>query len=279
MNFHDSQEKTESPTLFKIQQAQQKGFKNYSYELHVFLIFLLGITILYVYKKKILSFFLRMMSYHFIFNHSIIYNNNYISIILLHELHNVFFFLCIFFILSFFLIISVVFCLNGFCLYFIPLHFNWSKISIIHGINNIFSYNNFIEFIQLLIKILIYFLILFTYVFYYIHKIKYFFVFSPFVTFKFIFHMITLFVFFLCIGFIPYIILNIVWKNFIYYKDLRMSIQEIKDEYKFMEGNFIMHKKSYYENKCISKKNNIKNTYLANKVNKNKFSNIQNKLK
>ncbi|CAL4320304.1 Flagellar biosynthetic protein FlhB [Buchnera aphidicola (Pterocallis alni)] len=279
MNFYDSQEKTESPTLFKIQQAQQKGFKNYSYELHVFLIFLLGVTILYIYKKKILSFFLRMMSYHFIFNHSIIYNNNYISIILLHELHKVFFFLCIFFMLALFLIISVIFCLNGFYLYFIPLHLHWSKINIINGINNIFSYNSFIESIQMFIKILIFFLILCIYSFYYVYKIKYFFTFSPMLTFKFTFHMMMLFIFLLCIGFIPCIILNIIWKNFIYYKNLRMSIQEIKDEYKFMEGNFTMQKKSYYENKFIYKKKNIKKTYLANKINTNKYCNIQNKFK
>ena len=61
MSQDTSQEKSESPTKFRIQQAQSKGIKIYSIELNSFIILCFSFIVLFLYKNKILLIFTHIL--------------------------------------------------------------------------------------------------------------------------------------------------------------------------------------------------------------------------
>ncbi|CAL4321117.1 flagellar biosynthesis protein FlhB [Buchnera aphidicola] len=237
MNDNINEDKTEKPTEYHIKKFRKKGETKYSRELNAVLILLCSSVILWWCKEKIFFQFCQIMLHSLSFNSGIIKNKKDMILDFLFYLKEVIisffpFFLCIVLIIIF---PSIFF--SGIQFNFRSLKFDLNKINPILGFKKIFSFKIIIEFFKLIFKILLIGSIAYWYLFICFSQV--FILLSEYPQDSFLhgFRIICNCCVFMILGLIPIVILDVIWKEFSYYKKLKMTHQEKKDEYKETEGN------------------------------------------
>ncbi|XAJ82186.1 EscU/YscU/HrcU family type III secretion system export apparatus switch protein [Buchnera aphidicola (Mindarus keteleerifoliae)] len=117
---------------------------------------------------------------------------------------------------------------------------NIQKMNPINGIKNFFSFQLVIEFFKIIIKM---FIVSFFFSYYVIYRLNdLFFLIKTSYTKAFFLGMSFIYKCYLLIMilFIPVVIIDVYWNNFNYYRKMKMSVQELKEEIKEMEGNTIV---------------------------------------
>jgi flagellar biosynthetic protein FlhB len=236
MSYYD--DKTESPTKKKIKKAKKSGMNIYSKKLNSLILLTIFLIICYLCKDIFLFHLINIFRVNLFFDHSFIeYNYQEIIFFFVSSIKEV---LIILFPIFFFSILSIFFSpttSKNFSYNINNIFFDISRLNIFIGIKKIFSYSIFLRFFKILIGILILFFCLI----FYLLKI-----FSK--TFSLIYQDYSLsfsegmkeifqLYFIFLISLLPVVIFDIFWKNYLYYKKLRMSYQELKDEFKYTEGN------------------------------------------
>lgn len=233
--MQSDQEKTEKPTIYRIQQAKKHGFIKYSHEVSSFLILISGIIISYFYGQNIFMMFLKLIIAYLSFNHSVIHNNFLFSkaIFVLHIIiYSLFLFFFIY--LIFLMVVCIMF--NGFTLNLKFIKFSSVNINFFRIIENIFSNELYIHFCKVLLKMLVIFLIFFFYLKYVFLNIIGLIFLPDLISFQIGFRILLNCICFLFVGFIPVVIIDILWNKFSYYNHLKMTYQQIRDEHKEHES-------------------------------------------
>ncbi|XBC44580.1 MAG: flagellar biosynthesis protein FlhB [Buchnera aphidicola (Schlechtendalia peitan)] len=237
MNDNYNEEKTENPTSYRLKKAKKEGNNRFSRELNSLLILITSLMIFWFNKTKIANIFERIMRSSFIFD-TFIVQEEYIfdsnSFILLSS--NILDLLKIVFVPMFLTILcSIMF--SNFNFYIKPLKFNFSKLNPFKGFKRLFSSQIFIELFKTILKILLISYIAHFYMF------KLFFQSLNFLDKNVCFSLKnSFFIIFLCIltiliAIVPIVFFDIFWEKYSYYKQLRMTRKEIRDEFKKTEGN------------------------------------------
>jgi len=236
----DNENKTENPTENKIKKAQKRGSNSHSKELSSILVLGFSFFCLWFLREKIGLFIFNSMYYSLSFNSTItnININEYfffkrffdffISILVLIMMGTV----CI--------TIFVPIFFGNFSLRFKPIVFNIQFLNIFLGIQNVFSTKTIVEIVKIISK---FFSIFLTFGFYFfIHKnicseflcLSFY---NPINSYLLVFGFIEVCISLCFLGFSLIVIVDCFWKNFNFYKSLRMSKEEVKEELKMLEGN------------------------------------------
>ncbi|CAL4042647.1 Flagellar biosynthetic protein FlhB [Buchnera aphidicola (Tetraneura ulmi)] len=269
--YQSNDEKTEKPTHYRLKKVYKKGeFNKNSRDVNsivILIVFLLGFKFLYF---TIFSKFQNVMKVCFLFcgNFRSEHFDNKISLILNDFFKILFFYFLLFFFSLLAILIFNYLMLNGRFIRFNFLRIRFSRINILKGIKSIFSYNAVLDFLKLTTKV--FFLILFFILFirnyslnslgflYSIDRMKTFFLLGKNVIYFCCFYSI-LFIF-------PVVCFDILLDNYRYYKNLRMSRQEIRDEFKYIEGNPIIKFRIRNAMRISSKRNMTINVPKANVI-------------
>ncbi|CAL4320483.1 Flagellar biosynthetic protein FlhB [Buchnera aphidicola (Sipha maydis)] len=256
MSYYEN--KTESPTKKKIRKAKKSGMNIYSKKLNSLFLFCIFFLILSLFQKKFFLDLINIIRFSLIFDQNITENN-------FQEIFNIFKYCCreslnILFIIFFFIILSVFFSptiSRNFSYNIRMINFDTRRLNIFLGIKKIFSASIFVKFLKIFSSIFMLFLFL---IFYFSNNfIKIFsimyknYVFSFMEGMKIIFELHYLFLIFL----LPIVFFDILLKNYLYNKKLRMSHQELRDEFKNLEGNPQIKSKMREKMKFLIKKKSI----------------------
>lgn len=244
----DIQEKTENATYQHIKKAKSEGIRYYSDELNSLLVFCSVMIFGYFYINNIIFIFSQVMVLGLSFNHSII-NHGYLYNTMMFEVKKIFFLFLLFFLIYIFFILITSIIFNGFLL-----NLNFMKMDNLYFngfyiLKNIFSYIFYVKYFNVFFKCLIFFLIVILYLRYFFFIIINLSFLPMYTSLKTGFQMILYFIIFMFVGFIPIVVIDIVWNKFNYDNNLKMSRQEIKDEQKDNES-----KSNVYESNINNKK-------------------------
>ncbi|AAM67794.1 flagellar biosynthesis protein FlhB [Buchnera aphidicola] len=237
MNHDINEEKTEQPTEHHIKKFRKKGETRYSRELNSLLILIFGLSNLWWSRYSIIFELKTIMFNSFNFNQNILTNQQNISL-------NFFFFikkiLIVFFPFFSFLICIIIIppiLFGGIKFNFTSLKLNFARLNLLHGLKKFFSFQIFIELFKTTLKLFIISCISIFYLWIYFYKIL-------FLSTKNIssslldgFNVIFYCCILIILGLIPIVILDVFWRQWSYYKKLKMTHQEIKDEFKEREGS------------------------------------------
>ncbi|CAL4326305.1 flagellar biosynthesis protein FlhB [Buchnera aphidicola] len=236
MNHNMNEEKTENPTEYRIKKFRKKGKTRYSRELSSLLVLLVGFISLWCYRDSIVVLFSKIMFHSFSFNKNVINDNN-IFLEILFFFKNILFIFFPFLIFLFTIIIVPAISLSGIKLNFKSLEFNLKKLNLFNGLKRIFSFQIIIEFFKIVLKLLI------------VSCISFFYLYVSFTEILFLVHeysissllhgchIIATCCILVILGLIPIVFFDIFFQQFNYYKKLKMTYQEIKDELREKEGN------------------------------------------
>lgn len=237
MNHDINEEKTEQPTEHHIEKFRKKGQTRYSRELNSLLILIVGLLNLWCFRDSIIVELKNIIFKSFYFDKEILINEQNISLFFFSFLKKI---LIVFFpflsFLIFIIIIPPIF-LSGIKFSFNSLKLNFKKLNPLNGLKRILSFQIFTEFFKATLKIFIVGMICVSYLWIFFFKI--FFLntsdlsSSLFDGFNLIFYCCLLVI----LGFIPIVILDIIFQQWRHYKKIKMTRQEIKDEFKEKEGN------------------------------------------
>lgn len=259
MNSEYNEEKTEQPTPHKIKKSKKFGILSYSRDVNSFFIFLFFFFFLKISWKKNIYFLYQCFLHSFIFNSyslenerlSLIFSNNYIKFF-------IFYLLVLFIGILFILIIAPMLFYNHF-ISFNQYNINFTLVDIINSIKKIFSLNFFWEFFKILLKIT--FFIFSAGLYLYKYYPNFFFLTRTSLLSNI---SLELHVFNMCCIFMLSIVFGISIIDFFlqHYRNnqnLLMTLQEIKDEFKELEGNPAIKQRIY---RTIRKKRRTINDIL-----------------
>ena len=228
----DDQEKTEEATPKRIEDARKEGNVRKSAEVP-------GTAILFFTSVYLLFFAAPLFKYiqnmiYYVYSYIGVSHIDYYYIILTVIKDALINLMPIFFIVSF---LAIVFNLVQFGFIIVPLQLKLEKIDPISGFKNVFSGKKFIEALKLALKLIIIFVVMIVVlvlvwddiIAMMSKDIKSSLDSMMFLTMYFVFAI--LFIIFI------FAIIDFVFVTFYYFKGLKMSKQEIKDEYKNMEGS------------------------------------------
>ncbi|QFQ32422.1 flagellar type III secretion system protein FlhB [Buchnera aphidicola (Aphis fabae)] len=237
MNHDTHEEKTEQPTEHHIKKSRKKGKTRYSRELNSLLILIVGLLNLWWFGDVIVFEFRKILSDSFHFNNSILMNEQNILLNILISLKKIFIVFTPFLGSLLFIIIVPAIFFSGVKFNLKSLKFNLKKLNLIDGLKRVFSLKIFLECFKNMLKLLLISSIVLWYLSSHFFEILFFNIKDIFSAFSFGFNT----VFFCCIltilGLIPIVIFDIFWQQFQYYKQLKMTHQQIKDEFKEQEGH------------------------------------------
>ncbi|WP_261979795.1 flagellar biosynthesis protein FlhB [Buchnera aphidicola] len=231
------EEKTEQPTEHHIKKSRKKGKTRYSRELNSLLILIVGFLNLWWYGDLIVLEFSKIMSNSFRFNNSIILNEQNTLLDIIISLKKIFIIFTPFLGSLFFIIIMPAILFSGVKFNFTSLKFSFKKINLINGLKNIFSIKILIEFFKNMLKLLVVGSVTFWYLRVHFFEIIFFNMKDIFSVFSFVFNIIILCCILVILSLIPVIIFDIFWNYFKYQKQLKMTRQQIKNEFKEQEGH------------------------------------------
>ncbi|QCI22111.1 flagellar biosynthesis protein FlhB [Buchnera aphidicola] len=237
MNYNENEEKTENPTEHRIKKFRKKGTTRYSRELNSILILLVGFLNLWCYKDFILSSFIKIMSNSFSFNTNIIINNDNIFLQTFKSLKEILSIFLPFLITLLCIVVIPQILLSGINLNFKSLKFSLKRLHPFDGLKRIFSFRIIIEFFKIVLKLLVIISISFWYLYYFLSEILSL-VYERFTSS--LFHgcyIIAKCCILVVLGLVPIVIFDIIVQQMKYYKKLKMTHQEIKDEFREREGN------------------------------------------
>ncbi|CAL4320694.1 Flagellar biosynthetic protein FlhB [Buchnera aphidicola (Thelaxes suberi)] len=237
MDSNSSAEKTEQPSNHRLKKAQNKGENYYSQELNIFLLTVFFVSVFYFYFSNIVSSFIILFQIFFMLNRNIMINYFIIKKSLLLFCIQIFPIFAIIFIgtLLISLIGPVIF--GGGTFVLSPLKLNFSKINPLVNISRFFSIESIFDLFKMLIKFILIAVCITLFLFHqrmqllsFDSNIHYLFFFRN-------FYIVFFSVIIAIITHIPVVILDFLFKRLMYFKKLKMTKQEVKDEYKEIEGN------------------------------------------
>ncbi|AWH90538.1 flagellar biosynthesis protein FlhB [Buchnera aphidicola (Melanaphis sacchari)] len=238
MNLNTNEDKTEQPTEHHIKKFQKKGKTRYSRELNSLLILISGMLGLWFLRDQIFVQFSQIMHNSFCFDKKTILLNEknilFNLFLILKKILIIFFpfFLC--------LIITCVFpsiLFSGIKFGFKSFQLNFKKINPLDGFKRIFSKKILIEFFKIVLKLLIITCIFLLYLKIFFNEI---FLLNTknIISASFCgWNFIVSFCFIIISGLIPVVLLDVIWQKWAYYKKIKMTRQEVKNDFKEQEGN------------------------------------------
>ncbi|WP_422667176.1 flagellar biosynthesis protein FlhB [Buchnera aphidicola] len=237
MNNNTHEEKTEHPTEHHIKKFQKKGQTKYSRELNALLILFFSFINLWWYKEKFFFQFNRILLNGLSFNSKIITDQQDILLGILLSVKEIIisffpFLLCLLLIILF----PPIF-FSGIKFNFRSLKFNLNKINPFLGIKRIFSVQIIMEMFKNILKLLFIVSIICIYSWICFSKVLMLIVENPKYALLDGLNITSKCCLLVILGLIPIVILDVAWKEFNYYKKLKMTRQERKEEYKETEGN------------------------------------------
>jgi len=234
---NNHEEKTENPTSYRLKKAKKEGNNRFSRELNSLLILIISLMIFWFNKQDIVVLFEKIMRSGLVFNSSVIHNKNIFNVNTIFSVnYDIWNILKIIFFPMFLTIFLSIVCSN-YNFYIKSLHFDFKKLNPLQGLKKIFSNQIFVEFFKTIFKIFL------------VSCISYFYMLQSFSTsLKLIGSSISFvlkknfFAIFSCvltilITIIPIVLFDIFWERFNYYKKLRMTRKEVRDEFKTTEGD------------------------------------------
>ncbi|AYN24812.1 flagellar biosynthesis protein FlhB [Buchnera aphidicola] len=237
MNHDIKEEKTEQPTEHHIEKFKKKGQTRYSRELNSLLILIVGLLNLWWFRYSIIFELKTIIFNNFYFNESILTNKQNISLNFFIFIKKI---LIVFFpFLSFLIFIIIVppILFSGIKFNFKSLQFNFKRLNPLSGLKKIFSFQTFIELLKTILKLFIISTISIWYLWIYFFKIFLLNTRSIASSLSYAFNLIAYCCIFVILGLIPIVILDILWQQWKHCKKLKMTHQEIKDEFKEREGS------------------------------------------
>jgi flagellar biosynthetic protein FlhB len=237
MNHNVNEEKTENPTEHRIKKFRKKGKTKYSRELNSLLILFFGFITLWWYKDSIVSGLIKIMSDSFCFDKKIVLNNDYNLLNFLTYLKEISFIFFPFFVVLLCVVLIPPIFLSGIAMNFQSLHCSFNKLNPLNGIKRIFSIETIIEFIKITIKLVVIMSLSYWYLYTSVSEISVL-IYENFTSsllhgFKILFNCCTVVIF----GLVPIALFDVFLQQFKYYKQLKMTHQEVKDEFREKEGN------------------------------------------
>lgn len=232
----DDQEKTEEPTSKKIEDAKKEGNVPKSQDLSGFFTLSVGIAVLIV----MLGFIREQMIALYQYYQSLIGQELTLSLA-----HQIVLNSCIH---AFLIVLPICICVAiagvlaalmqfGFVFTTKPLVPNLNKINPIKGLKNLFSMKKVIDTAKTILKISIVFGVAFIFFLKFIKELPHVLHFSMFDQLAWLKEKMIILVGVMLIVLFVIAIIDLLIVRFQYFKDLRMSKQEVKDEYKQMEGD------------------------------------------
>ncbi|QCI16493.1 flagellar type III secretion system protein FlhB [Buchnera aphidicola (Aphis craccivora)] len=237
MNHDTHEEKTEQPTEHHIKKSRKKGKTRYSRELNSLLILIVGLLNLWWFGDLLVLEFSKILSNSFHFNNSIIINEQNILLNILISLKKIFIVFTPFLGSLLFIIIVPAIFFSGVKFNLKSLKFNLKKLNLIDGLKRVFSLKIFFECFKNMLKLLLIGSIVLWYLSLHFFEILFFNIKDIFSAFSYGFNTIIFCCILVIIGLIPIVVFDIFWQQFQYYKKLKMTHQQIKDEFKEQEGH------------------------------------------
>jgi len=236
MNHNMNEEKTEHPTEHRIKKFRKKGKTRYSRELNSLLILLVGFINFWCYRDIIIFNFSQILFNSFYFDKNNFLNHNTLLKIFISLKDILFVFFP--FLISLLIVITIppIF-LSGIKLGFKSLEFNFIKLNPFYGLKRIFSRQIMIEFLKIIIKLFIVTSISFWYLWISCSEILFLMNENYMSSLLHGCNIIFTCCFLVILGLMPMVFFDMIWQQFSYYKKLKMTRQEIKDELKEKEGN------------------------------------------
>jgi len=240
LSYDGNENRTENATEHRIKKALKKGNNSYSHELNSMLVLSFYFFILWFFKTEIINNLLNIVNKYLIFDHDIIYHEIDIfssSIFLYKKIIKTILplFVCIF-LISY--ISPVIF--SHFRINFRFIKFKLDMLNIFLGVKNIFSINSFVELLKIVLKVFSIIVFIMLYLFLSnmsSQSILCLSTYTPINGFIISFNLIEKCIFLCMLSFIPVVILDFFWKKFIFFEQIKMSKEEVKEEYKETNGN------------------------------------------
>jgi|SaaInlStandDraft_4_1057021.scaffolds.fasta_scaffold00087_4 flagellar biosynthetic protein FlhB len=230
--------KTHEPTSKKIEDTRKKGNVPKSQEFSGFVILFLG-TILFVgilpfFSDYIKSIFVETLQFNDLITISDIDQKSILTIFILFfkKLFFLFFFFGIF--IMFFAVLSNV---SQFGFLLNKLKIDFKKLNPISGMKNVFSFKKIIEYLKMFIKLIIVLIIFGSILNLFLKELANSTIYSPRALLDTLKDILFFLVGFAFINIVIFAIVDLVFVRYNYFKQLKMSFQEIKDEFKQTEGN------------------------------------------
>lgn len=237
MNHDINEEKTEQPTEHHIEKFKKKGQTRYSRELNSLLILIVGLSNLWWFRHSIIFELKNTIFNSFYFNENILTNKQNISLnffIFIKKILIVFF---PFFSFLIFIIIVPPILFSGIKFNFKSLKLNFRRLNPLDGLKKIFSFQIFFESFKIILKLFIISGISIWYLWMYFFKILFLNTKGISSSLSYGSNLIAYCCLLVMLGLIPIVVLDIFWQQWKYYKKLKMTHHEIKDEFKEREGS------------------------------------------
>nr|WP_254302001.1 flagellar biosynthesis protein FlhB [Buchnera aphidicola] len=237
MKHNMNEEKTENPTEHRIRKFRKEGKTRYSRELNSLFILLVGFINLWWYGDVIIFSLRKMVFDRFSFNQNDFLNETHALLKIFASLKDILF---VFFPFSFSLLIIIIvpsIVLSGIKLNFKSLKFDFFKLNPFNGLKRIFSFQIVPELLKTVLKLFLVTVISFWFLWISLPEILFLINETYMSLLLHGFKIISVCCFLVILGLVPIIGFDIFWQQFNYYKKLKMTRQEIKDELREKEGN------------------------------------------
>jgi flagellar biosynthetic protein FlhB len=230
------EEKTEQPTSRKIQKAREEGNVAKSIETAGFIVLFLALLVLFFYVKYIAFYFEDFFKYFYSFI-GVEFNKNLIFNILIK---GAFYFFVVMF--PIFLVVVIAGILAnvsqfGFLFTTKPITPKFDKLNPFKGLKNLFSLKKMVEGVKITLKVFISFLVGFWLFMTFFTQIPNLELMDFFNQIKWLKNKAALIIMAMLGVFFVFAVIDFIYQRYSYKKSLRMSKQEIKDEFKQTEGN------------------------------------------
>ena len=230
------EEKTEEPTSRKIEKAREEGNVPKSVDTAGFIVLFLALIVLFFYIKYVVFYFEDFFKYFYSFIGIELDRNLIVTILIKSTLY---FFLLM---LPLFLVVIIAGILAnvmqfGFLFTVKAIQPKFEKLNFIKGLKNLFSLKKLVEGIKITLKVFISFLVgFFVYMNFFpqMPKLE---LMDFFNQIRWLENKAALIIMTMLAIFFVFAVIDFIYQRYSYKKSLRMSKQEIKDEYKQTEGN------------------------------------------
>ncbi|WP_343128766.1 EscU/YscU/HrcU family type III secretion system export apparatus switch protein [Buchnera aphidicola (Kurisakia onigurumii)] len=256
MPIGSDEDKTEEPTSHRIKKFKKKGNNYYSTEVNYFFLLFFSCFTFFIFRKTMFFSLLELLKNSLQINYSIIFSNTFFLKKIIFDIKKI----CLIFIVLFLeiLLISYTFplLLGGGKIHFRFFNFSLKKLNFINGIKKMFSFESIFELLKIILKSC---LILGIFIYYFVSKKHELFFLSIERESNVFFHgfnILVNFIYIAILSYIPVVMLDFIWKKISFFKKLKMTQQEIKEELKDIEGNPHTKSRILHNMKLLSRKRN-----------------------
>jgi flagellar biosynthetic protein FlhB len=230
------EEKTEEPTSRKIEKAREEGNVPKSMEVAGFVVLFIVILVLFFYLKGIIFYFEEFFHYFYSFIGKD-FTKEFVINLAIKGIS--YFFLVMFPIFLAAILAGIIGNVMQFGFLFttkvlIP---KFEKLNPVKGLKNLFSLKKLVEGIKITLKVFIAFLVGFEIFFNFFYEIPKLELMDFFYQIRWFEKKVFLIVLSMLAVFFVFAVIDLIYQRYSYKKSLRMSKQEVKDEYKQTEGN------------------------------------------